>query len=133
MLKTHHVNLVSDHDWDEFITATYKKSYCFQQQAGCRDRCTYEFSLPLECEPGGYELDLEDVPATLKTFAMQTTFAKWLERSEKEPLSSDTSQSKSALELWWQRHFYPAPEVIADNLYKRGLLPAGDYVIEIDW
>lgn len=100
--------MISDHDCDKLITATYKKPYGFQQQAGCRDRGTYEFSLPLDCEPEEYELDLEDVPATLKTYAMQTTFAKWLERSAEEPLSSETSQGNSAIELWWQRHFYPA-------------------------
>jgi len=35
--------------------------------------------------------------------------------------------------MWWERNFYPDVEMIANDLHKRGILEAGEYVIDIDW
>ena len=37
------------------------------------------------------------------------------------------------LQLFWERNFYPDVQMIANNLHAKGLIEAGDYVIDIDW
>ena len=57
MLKYERVNFVDVGDWDNFVTETYGKPYCFQQQYGCKERWTYEFTVPLGWEPYDFEKD----------------------------------------------------------------------------
>lgn len=45
----------------------------------------------------------------------------------------DDWDRKNGLSLWWERNFYPSVEVVANDLHARGLLPAGEYTIDIDW
>ena len=50
----------------------------------------------------------------------------------KQMLSSDPEYS-FGLSLWWQRNFYPDVQMVANDLFEKGLIEAGDYVIDIDW
>ena len=42
-------------------------------------------------------------------------------------------KNKESTELWWERNFYPDVSMIINDLHSKGLLPAGDYSIDIDW
>lgn len=54
----------------------------------------------------------------------------WGETKEDE---LEYKQSKSHINLFWMRSFYPNIQTVANDLYKQGLIEAGDYSIKIDW
>ncbi len=56
---------------------------------------------------------------------MGVRFDLWLARDTELPNVSTT--------LWWKRYFYPDIYTLIDDLYKRGLIEEGDYIINIDW
>ena len=62
---------------------------------------------------------------------MGVSFKAWLARDPKE-WNGDPNK-KNCLELFWERNFYPSLESVANDLYEKGLLPAGNYAINIDW
>jgi hypothetical protein len=35
--------------------------------------------------------------------------------------------------MFWERNFYPDTYTVANDLYDKGLIEAGDYIINIDW
>lgn len=64
---------------------------------------------------------------------MGISFKSWLATSE-EDINKDNPESyKGQNHLFWERNFYPALQVVANDLYKKGLIEKGDYVINIDW
>lgn len=117
-------------DFDNLVEKTYGKPYNFQQQDGCKDRGTYEFSVPLE-HPYDYEND--SVPETVNHSEMGVSFKAWLARDPKQELNAEDWKSPSGIQLWWERNFYPHVDMIITDLHSKGLLPAGDYLIDIDW
>ena len=74
---------------------------------------------------------MDEVPEEVNHPEMGVSFSAWLARNPKKPLAEQAHGYR--LDMWWERNFYPSIEVIANDLYKRGLLKAGKYVIEIDW
>lgn len=62
---------------------------------------------------------------------MGVNFASWLARDPKQLLKND--DSSHSLSLFWERNFYPDIQVVANDLHTKGLIPEGDYVINIDW
>jgi len=63
---------------------------------------------------------------------MGVSFASWLKRNPKSPLSSGRKDA-SGIDLWWSRNFYPDIQMVANDLHAKGLLEAGEYTIDIDW
>ena len=124
-IKTEKV--IDVHEWDKLITETYGRPYCFQQQGGCKSRGIFRLSVPDEAED--YEQD--SVPEVVNHDEMGVSFAAWLARDPKAPLAD--GRTDYALGLWWDRNFYPDVQMVANDLHEKGLLEAGDYVIEIDW
>ena len=57
-------------------------------------------------------------------------FAAWLAR---DPTEWNGDKNKRFLDLFWARNFYPHVEMVLNDLHAKGLVKAGDYVIEIDW
>lgn len=135
MLKTQKAKLVSVQDWDELVKKTYGKPYSFQQQNGCMERGTYPLTVPppYTCDEDMYD----SIPEKVNGDKMGVKFATWLARDPKEPLKDekdkDNDRQQWVINLFWERNFYPSIEVLADDLYKRGLVEAGEYVIDIDW
>lgn len=128
MLKYAMKKVVELDAWDRLVEETYGRKYSFQQQNGCQDRGTYDIEVPCDF----YEEDyVGDVPANRKTNDMCVSFSKWLERSPDEPL--EDQEYDFELHLWWERQFYPPIEAVANDLYKRGLIEAGKYTININW
>lgn len=128
------VTLMSVQEWDDLVTKTYGKVYSFQQQDGCKERGTHHLSVPCD---DAEDFENTELPEIVNHKDMGIKFSTWLERDPKQPLKDErpdrVSNAEWEIALWWQRNFYPSVEMLANDLHQRGLLAAGDYVIEIDW
>lgn len=109
------VTLIQDSDFDKLVKETYGRPYCFQQQNGCRDRGAYDFILPINdpCDEGS------------------VTFEEWLKADPNKKLNNQKYDWE--LETHWQRDFYPDLEMVVQDLYKKSILEAGKYIINVDW
>lgn len=116
-------------DWDELVSKTYGRPYSFQQQDDCKERQRVQLIVP--DHPNDFENDT--VPETVNHDEMGVSFAAWLARDPEQKLNADDWDSPSAIPMWWERNFYPDVQMIANDLYDKGLLKAGEYVIDIDW
>jgi hypothetical protein len=85
--------------------------------------------ITVPCEPDDWQR--ETVPEVTNHPLMGVSFAAWLARDPKQPLADRNEDW--AVEMWWHRNFYPDVGMIANDLHARGLLPAGEYSINIDW
>jgi hypothetical protein len=63
---------------------------------------------------------------------MGVKFDVWLNTTEEEILAKFNGNELRA-ELFWARHFYPHLNMLINDLYDRGLIDDGHYVIDIDW
>ena len=124
------ITMIDVQELDDLVIKTYNKIYSFQQQDGCKEKGIEYFSVPIK-SPQDYENDT--VPKNVNDEEMGVSFKTWLARDTKQPLSSPYGERENYIQLWWYRNFYPSFEVLAQNMYEKGLLPAGDYVIDIDW
>lgn len=114
-------------DWDKLVSETYQRPYSFQQQDDCKPRGTFEFSVPDQ----EYDFDNDTIPEIVNGSEMGVSFAAWLARDPKQPLSEQEYDWE--LGMWWERNFYPDVQMIANDLHVKGLLEAGEYTINIDW
>jgi len=127
MIKTRTEKLIDVQDWDALVTETYGRPYSFQQQDGCKDRQLVSITVPDECE----DFENDTVPEIVNGDEMGVSFKAWLARNPKTPLPG--RDDTFGLTLWWERNFYPDVQMIANDLYEKGLIEAGDYMINIDW
>ena len=128
MLKYETQRVVQLQDWDKLVKDTYGRPYSFQQQEGCKSRGTYNITIPSE-----YTNDDEmndSIPEEINGDEMGVKFDVWLARDPKAPVNG---KSGSDIELFWARNFYPDVETVANDLYEKGLIEAGEYTIDIDW
>jgi hypothetical protein len=128
-LRVKNVKMIDDSDWDELVKKTYGRHYCLQQQDGCKDRGIEYITVPCECE----DLENDTVPEKVNHPEMGVSFKAWLARDPKQKLSNKDDQFDFCINMWWERNFYPLLDVVANDLYNKGLLEAGDYSINIDW
>lgn len=131
MLKVQTEQVIRVRDWDNLVVSTYNRPYIFQQQDGCKERQRVHISVPTEYP---CEYDNETVPEKVNGRVMGVTFAAWLARDPAQKLNTtDKWDRDNGLSMWWERNFYPSVDMVANDLHAKGLLPAGDYVIDIDW
>lgn len=116
-------------EWDALVEKTYGRTYKLQQQDGCRSRGTLEIIVPSDA--ADYERDA--VPEEVNHETMGVSFKAWLARDPKQKLADLEAQEDYCLELWWHRNFYPDVQMVANDLHAKGLLPAGEHTILIDW
>lgn len=128
-MKTKSIKVIEVGDWDDLVTKTYKRPYSFQQQDGCKDRGMEYITVPSPAD----DYSNDTVPEVVNHPEMGVSFAAWLARDPKQKLSNKEQQETFYLDLWWERNFYPDAQMIANDLYARGLLEAGEYGIDIDW
>ncbi len=114
-------------DWDRLVTKTYGKTYSFQQQDDCKERGIHQLTVPSPAED--YENDT--VAEIVNGDEMGVSFAAWLARDPNQALPKQRDAYE--LSLFWERSFYPDVQMIANDLHARGLLPPGEYCINIDW
>jgi len=123
------VKKVEVRDWDDLVTKTYTRIYNFQQQEGCKSRGIFQISIPCQEE---YDDDMnETIPEVVNGDVMGVKFKNWLGRDPKEPIVDQKYDHD--LDLFWRRNFYPDIYTVANDLYAKGLLEAGEYIINIDW
>ena len=120
------INTITVQDFDELVRSTYSKPYSFQQQDGCKNRELVAISVPADPE----DYDNDSVPEIVSHEDMGVSFSAWLARDPEQLLPGE---DKWSTELWWERNFYPDVSMIINDLHSKGLLPAGDYSIDIDW
>jgi len=120
--------IIDVEEWDAIVKKEYNKPYSFQQQDGCKDRSTVYFSVPDE---DWLEFENDTIPEIVNGEEMGVSFAAWLARDPLQPIENQKHDYE--LRLWWERNFYPGLQSIANDLYKKGILSAGDYGIKIDW
>lgn len=114
-------------DWDALVESTYGRTYSLQQQDGCKERGSEYFSVPSK--------DLEDyendsVPEEINGDEMGVSLKAWLARDPNQKVMDGTYDGTR---LFWERNFYPELQTLAQDLYEKGLIEAGDYQIDIDW
>ena len=115
-------------DLDDLVEKAYGRPYCFQQQDGCKDRGSAHVTVPAQI-PEDYENT--SVPEVINGEEMGVSFAAWLARDPKE--WKGDKQDKSNISMFWERNFYPHVEMVMNDLHAKGLVEAGEYVIDIDW
>lgn len=130
-LKIQTKKIIRSQDWDAHVTKVYGKPYCFQQTGGCLGRGTYGLTVPAE-DSYDYELESLTFDEYGESNDMGVSFAAWLARDPKKPFDGYL-EDDWATELIWHRNFYPDIEILANDLYDRGELPAGEYTIVVDW
>jgi hypothetical protein len=129
MLKVNNIKQIDVQDWDELVQETYNRPYMLQQQDGCRDRGIQYITIPVN-NPEDYKNNT--IPEIVNASSeMGVSFKAWLERDPKQPISERSEDW--ALEMWWERNFYPTIDMIINDLYEKGLVEAGNYQINIDW
>ena len=128
-LKTKTVKLIEYLDWNNFVIDIYGKPYNFQQQFGV-GRGTEKFSVPYPYED---EFDFENtsIPFEVNGDNYGVSFETWLNTSPEDTLKHFNSEFSN--QLFWVRNFYPDVSMIIMDLYSKGLLEEGEYVIAIDW
>ena len=128
MLKYKNTKVIEVRDWDKLVKETYGKHYSFQQQDGCQDRGNHQITIP---ENEDYDYENDSVPEVINGEEMGVSFEAWLKRHPKE--WNGEKGEERFLDLFWERNFYPDLQTVANDLYKKGLIEKGEYVIEIDW
>lgn len=130
MIKIQNVQVISVQDWDNLVEKTYGKPYSFQQQDGCKDRGNFRITIPARAE----DFENDTIPEEVNGEDMGVSFAAWLARDPNQKLNAKDKWDRDyGLDLFWTRNFYPDVQMIANDLHAKGLIPAGDYIIEIDW
>lgn len=130
-MKISTVQMIEVSDWDKLVQQTYGRPYCYQQQYGCQSRGIQGITIPA---PQKDPYDNDTVPEVVNGDEMGVSFKAWLARDPKQKLVSDDEWDvKHGLGLWWERNFFPDIQMVANDLHAKGLIPAGDYTINIDW
>lgn len=131
MIKISENNYIEVQDWDDLVRETYGKVYNFQQQNGCRDRQLFEIPVPSDYteEAEGEGSMNENIPEHIRHEVMGVKWKAWLERDPEKQVSGFDWETR----LFWERNFYPSIYTLANDLHAKGLLPAGNYIINIDW
>lgn len=129
-MKIENKKFIESEDWDELVEETYGRIYKFQQQQGCQDRGIVNITIP----DTAYNDEMHDsIPEIVNGEEMGVKFDVWLARDPKQLLLNKEDQQSWSLGMWWERNFYPDLQTIANDLHKKGLIEAGEYVINIDW
>jgi hypothetical protein len=130
MIKIRSKQVIDVGDFDNLVKETYGRPYNFQQQDGCQERQYVSISVPEWAED--YEND--SIPEEVNGEEMGVSFAAWLARDPKQKLDSKDEWARNhGLDLFWSRNFYPNLGMVINDLHAKGLLPAGEYEINIDW
>lgn len=130
MIKSRQEKVIDVSDWDALVIDTYKRPYNFQQQDGCKERQRVHISIPDEA----YDFHNDSVPEEVNGEEMGVSFKAWLDRDPLQKLNTEDEWDREhGLNLFWERNFYPDVQMIANDLHAKGLIEAGEYVIDIDW
>lgn len=127
-MKITNKKFIEVNDWDELVEETYGKPYSFQQQDGCQSRSIVEITIPSN-DTQDSEMN-DSIPEVINGNQMGVKFDVWL---KKDPKDNSQKWDDWEIDLFWDRNFYPDLQTIANDLHSKGLIEAGNYVINIDW
>ena len=130
-LKVRNVKMIDVQDWDNLVQSTYGRVYNFQQQDGCQGRGIFNLTIPSDWADEQEEETHDEIPEIINGNKRGVKFEKWLERDPEQTVGNE--KDKWSIDLWWERNFYPNIHTVANDLYKKGLIEAGEYSINIDW
>ena len=130
MIKTATTQVVDLEDFDSLVEATYGRPYSFQQQDDCKERQLVHVTVP----DGADDYENDTIPEEINGDEMGVSFAAWLARDPKQ-WDGETSGLPVGFytRLFWERNFYPNVQMVLNDLHEKGLFPAGEYAINIDW
>jgi hypothetical protein len=130
-MKIQTESVIEVQDWDALVSETYGRPYNLQQQDGCQSRGIRRLTVPDEAD----DFEATTVPEIVNHDDMGVSFETWKARDPKQILSEgeECRAEPWAIDLWWSRNFYPDLQMVANDLHAKGLLPAGQYIINIDW
>lgn len=131
-LKFKNTKTIEVSDWDKLVQETYGKPYRFQQQDGCQSRGTHTLQVPLG-DIEDFDFQNDSIKDEVNGSEMGVSFKAWLARDPKEWNGEDGGGRSFSVDLFWSRNFYPNLQVLANDLYEKGLIEEGEYVINIDW
>lgn len=130
MLRIREEKVIDVSDWDDLVKETYGRPYSFQQQDGCKERQRVRITIPNKA----YDFENDSITEEVNHEDMGVSFKAWLARDPMQSLDSPEEWDReSGLNLWWERNFYPDVQMVANDLYEKGLIKAGEYTIDIDW
>ena len=127
MIKVKTTQMISLLDWNKLVENTYGRPYNFQQQNGCQSRGVFCIKIPDTAD----DFENDTIPEKVNGEEMGVSFAAWLARDPNEWNAGE--KHSHSVRLFWYRNFYPDIQTVANDLHARGLVPAGEYVIVIDW
>lgn len=130
MIKTKLTQVIDVSDWDDLVSTTYGKPYSFQQQEGCKERQRVRIRVPVDYPE---DFDNTGIPFEVNGREMGVSFETWLNTSPEETNKNFNINYPWENVLFWYRNFYPHEDMIINDLNSRGLLPDGEYSIDIDW
>jgi hypothetical protein len=130
MLKYDTEKIIDSGDLDDLVIETYGKPYCFQQQNYCQSRGMVRINVP---EEGDFDFKNDSIPEEVNGGKIGVSFKAWLERDPNAPLKGDKCTDKWHIDLFWKRNFYPNIQTIMNDLYAKGLIESGKYLINIDF
>lgn len=91
------------------------------------------FTLIVPSEDSDEEYMKESIPEIVNGPQMGVKFTSWSARDPKQKLPGADDQEDYCLSLFWERNFYPDIHTVANDLHEKGLLEAGEYLINIGW
>lgn len=127
MIKFKTKQVIDVSDWDALVKKTYGRPYDFQQQDDSQDRGLRFVTVPYKA----FDYKNDTVPEEINGAEMGVSFAAWLARDPGE--WNGDPEDASNLDMFWERNFYPELQMVANDLHSKGLLPEGEYTINIDW
>lgn len=132
MLEYTTKKIIDVNDFDDLVQETYGRPYSYQQQDGCKDRGVEYVNVPFK---NPYDFKNDSIPEIVNGNKRGVSFKAWLERDPEQKLNDKVDQDRDgfSLNLWWERNFYPSIGMVINDLYEKGLIEEGEYVIEIDW
>lgn len=133
MIKYSETKVITMQDWDNLVKETYGRIYMLQQQNDCMPRGLINLQVP-DPDAADYDYENDTIPEEVNGSEMGVSFKAWLARDPNQLLDTEDEWDRNhGLYLFWQRNFYPSLEMVANDLHAKGLIPEGDYVINIDW
>lgn len=114
-------------DWDDLVTSVYKRPYTLQQQNDCYSRQQLHIEVPCDSDDSFMNDNVSECDSDSK---MGVKFSTWLAR---DPSFKGSFKEDYEVGIFWDRKFYPDLGTIANDLYEKGYIDKGKYVIDIDW
>lgn len=117
------VLLIWEAEFSQLVRDTYGRPYQLQQQDGCLGQETI-VSVKVPDKPRTWLADDAGRPPTLEV---------WVAATPPEPMTDAWDGDLHREHLRWHREFYPELQDVVNDLHRRGLMAAGEYVIHIWW